>query len=711
MFRRAGGWLTIAAVCAAWACGPDPSPHDRVRAAAAAWDVRILRDSWGVPHVFGRRDADAAFGLAYAHAEDDFATIQGSLLAARGALATRLGRRGAPNDYLVGLLRVHDVAAEGYATQLSPETRALVEGYAAGLQLYAELHPQEVAAGVLPFRGEDVVAGFVHKTPLFFGLHEVLPGLMDDEETQASAERANAAPPVLHGSNAFAVAPSRSGDGRTHLAVNSHQPWEGPVAWYEAHVHSDEGWDMVGGVFPGAPVILHGHNRDLGWAFTVNRPDLIDVYALDTHPNDPDLYRFDGEWRRLERRQLGIRVRLLGPVVWTFERELLWSVHGPVVRGPRGSFGIRYAGWGDARLLEQWYAMNRARSLREWKRAMRMSALPSFNAVYADRRGNIFYVYNALLPRRPAGYDWSGTLPGDTSDTLWSEYLAFDELPQVENPPSGFVQNCNSTPFRSTLGPGNPEPDAWPSRFGIDDPMTNRALRVLELFGADLAITAEEFEAYKFDLRYSRRSELARQWRRLLAAPAPDDALLREALERLAGWDLSTHPDDPAAALAVLTLAPFAAFPARAASVDPSPSELIEALGRTARALRDAHGRLDVPWREVNRLRRGALDLGLGGGPDVLHAVYAGDLEDGRVVADAGDSYVLLVNWDAAGRVRSRSIHPFGSATRDEASPHYADQSQLFAERRLKPVWFDEADIRAHLEREYRPGEELLAAP
>jgi acyl-homoserine-lactone acylase len=138
---------------------------------------------------------------------------------------------------------------------------------------------------------------------------------------------------------------------------------------------------------------------------------------------------------------------------------------------------------------------------------------------------------------------------------------------------------------------------------------------------------------------------------------------------------------------------------------------LAQAFVETVNTLKQTHGRVDVPWSDVNRLQRGDLDLGLGGGPDLLHAVYGEQLDDGRLQGRQGDSYVALVAWDSNGDVHSRSIHQYGSATLDEASPHYADQAPLFVSRQLKTVWLDEADIRAHLEQEYRPGEELTQTP
>jgi acyl-homoserine-lactone acylase len=688
---------------------PERQRLDRFRTAARSHDVRILRDTWGVPHVFGKTDADAAFGLAYAHAEDDFATIQGALLAARGRLASVQGRAGAPNDYMVGLLRVSELVETKYATDLSSDVRKVCEAYAEGLNLYASLHPADVWPYVFPVRGQDVVAGFVHKLPLFFGLDRTLGDLFGAARRAAvSAKGREAAAGVApaadspYGSNAFAVGPARSADGFTRLAVNSHQPWDGPVAWYEVSVKSEEGWDMSGGLFPGTPVILHGFGPHLGWAHTVNKPDLVDVYVLDVNPRNPNQYRFDGEWRDLEARDVAIDVKLLGGFHWTFHREALWSGHGPVVRRPHGTYAIRFAGLGDIRAVEQWFRMNKARSRDEWEAAMRLQAIPMFNTVYADALGNIGYVYNARIPRRAPGYDWSQYLPGDTKETLWTEYLPYDQLPQVWNPASGVVLNSNSSPFASTLGPGNPEPESLPRNAGIEASLTNRARRELELFGQDNAITADAFDRVKFDTRYSASSNVVRRLHTLLEGPPPQDPLAREGLDLLRRWDLGTEVDNPAAALALLTLRPK--DDDQLPAVDRG--ELVLRLEDAARRLSARFGRLDVPFGEVHRLRRGAVDLPVGGGPDTLRAVYARESADGRYVGRAGDSYVLMVAWDRAGRVEARSISPYGSAVGDPRSKHFADQAPLFVRRELKPVWRTEAEVRAHLEREYVPGNE-----
>jgi penicillin amidase/acyl-homoserine-lactone acylase len=699
---RRGRWILLSSVAglaaAAGALHVPPRLDTRgLVPAPGRYDVRILRDTWGVPHVFGRTDPDVAYGLAWAHAEDDFVTIQNSLLATRGELAAVYGRQFAPSDYLVHLLRVWEVVDAGYERDLAPDTRALLEAYADGINHYAATHPQEAIARLYPVRGRDLVAGTVHKTPLFFGLDVLLKELMAEAP---AARGADAGAVAVLGSNAFAVAPRRTADGVTRLLVNSHQPWEGPAAWYEAHLHSDAGWDAAGGLFPGAPVVLHGHNRRLGWAHTVNFPDLVDVYRLDVDPQDPRRYRFDGGWRTLEVRSVPVEVKVWGRLRWTFHRDAEWSVHGPVLRTPRGAMALRIAGTGEVRHLEQWYRMNRARTMAEWQAAMRMAALPMFNTVYADAEGNVAYTYAAALPRRTVGPDWSGILPGDTSSLLWSERLPYERLPAVVNPRSGFVQNCNNTPFQTTEGPGNPDPALLADTPGIETHMTNRALRALELLGGDSSITRQEFEAYKYDVTYAEKSEVARAWRRLLDSPPGDDTGLREALDVLRGWDRRAAADSPAAALALLTLAP-----GHRNEELPDTGTLARRLRTAARDLRAHFGTLAPPLPEVLRLRRGALDLGLDGGPDLLHAFYARPADKGRWDAYAGDSLVMLVEWDAQGRVHSRSIHQFGASTSRADSAHFADQAPLFARHQFKEVWLDESDIRAHLEREYRPGE------
>jgi acyl-homoserine-lactone acylase len=697
---------------------PFPSRESLIPA-AGTYDVRILRDSWGVPHVFGKTDAATAYGLGFAHAEDDYQTIEEALLQARGTAAAVLGQEAAPIDYVVHLLRVQEIVAAEYEKQLSPEVRAVCQGYSDGVNHWAALNPDKVSPGVLPYTPQDIVAGFYFKSPFFFGVDNAVKSLMGkqrpgevskrDPVEAVSATRTWLTDDMPVGSNTFAVSPKRSADGSTMLNINSHQPWDGVVAWYEAHLVSDEGWDIVGGTFPGAPLILHGHNRSLGWAHTVNKPDLVDIYVLDINPENQNQYRFDGEWKDFEVGNAALEVKLWGPISWTFNRETLWCEYGPAIRTDHGVYAVRYAGIGDIRQVEQWYRMGKASTLQEWQEAIRLQGFASFNIGYADKEGNIAYYYNARWPKRNPAYDWQKLLPGDTSETLWTEYEPFDCLPCVVNPESGFVYNCNNTPFECTAADENPRPEAFPARFGIETHMTNRSLRARELFSADDSITYEDFLTYKNDHAYAADSETAQRIQQLLAAPAPDDPLVKEALEVIATWDYGTEAENRAAALALLAVQPNPDGGANGGGVE----KMLDNIRRWAPVLKEHHGRLDPCWQDVCRLERGDLDLGLSGGPDALRAIYCmfmrdGDLfgfEDGDVPGKGGDCHIVIPRWSADGTLSSSSIHQYGAAATVPESPHYADQAPLFARMELKPIWMDEADIRENLEREYRPGE------
>lgn len=681
--------------------------YEALAAPASNYDVEIIRDKFGVPHLYGQRDADVVFGLAYAQAEDDWATMQEIVVAARGNLAQQRGADAAVTDYLVHLLRVWPTTNAGYP-DLPQNIREIAEAYAHGTNLWASEHPDEVWDNVLPVTGEDVIAGFVFKTPFFYGLDGVFKELFEETRSkEISLGPDNAflwteTPKHPIGSNAIAVAPSRSTDGHTRLLINSHQPFAGPVAWYEARLKSEEGLDIAGGVFPGAPVILHGHNRNLGWANTVNKPDLADVYVLDVNPDNPNQYRLDGEWRDMDVSVATIKVKLFGPLEWHAQRDVKYSEHGPVLETEHGVYAVRYAGMGETRQLVQYHSLNRANNLEEWLDAMRLQALPSINYVYGDKDGNIAYIYNAQMPKRIDGWDWQKYLPGDRSELIWSAYHDFDALPRLINPPSGFVFNANNTPFEATDDADDLRPESFPVTMGIETQMTNRGYRGLELLRPDTQISAEEFKDYKFDKTYSKDSELAKLIEVWLAEDFSGEPDMEAAQKLLADFDMSADMDDRNAAVAVL-----AGEPVVWAQIQGTPMpDTIQSLRDTVAHLMEHWGRLDVPWGEVNRIRRGEVDLPLGGGPDLLRAVYARlPQDDGRLVAQGGDTMIYIADWAPDGSLKSESIHQFGSATLDETSPHYADQTPLYATEQFREIPWDREALEAEATRTYKPGQ------
>jgi len=682
---------------------PLPAIDDAMKAHAAS--VEILRDTYGVPHIFGVTDADAAFGLAYAHAEDDWPTLQAVLAAGRGQLGLiHLSVDSLIADYYAFFVRAVETANEGW-DEIDPATRTVLDAYARGITYYAIKHPEEVDTRLLPFTGHDVAAGFAHKLSFMAGVPSVLQALNDGTAEKAGDALASAPTPHderdFPGSNAHAVTASRSADRTSRLNVNSHQPWEGPVTWYEVQVHSDEGWNMTGGLFPGAPFVLHGHNDQLGWALTVNTPDIIDVYALVTDAAHPDAYLYDGKWTPFVRRSHDLKLDL-GPFVVPVSREFLWSVHGPVLTTKRGMFAVRWAGMERSiHATTQWYRMNKARSLDAWKDAMGVQAIPMFHAVYADP-AHAYYLYNALLYRRALGVDYSRVLPGDQSKFVFSEYLTVKELPQVLDPPSGFVQACNSTPWVATAGPGAPDRAAFPPEAGIESNVSNRSYRTLALFGGTEPISRAQFLAMKWDQKYGPESEMVTKLLEPLLSPShhaetPEEA---QAIELLRGWDRTMTSTSVPAAIATVALKSL--LPILRADGDPDIDDPGVALRTAIEWLEDNIGHWEVQLGDVQRLRHGDLDLPIGGGPDVMNAVYT-SRRDRHLVGTQGDSYVLFVEWDAAsGAVRSESIHQYGASNRPGA-PHYSDQAPLFVEHRFKPAWRTRAEIEANLERSYRP--------
>ena len=679
-------------------------------------DIRIARDNFGVPHIFGKTDADVAYGVAYAHAEDDFSTLQEVLAMTRGRAGAMLGEDGAKVDYAAALLDIRATTRRDWP-RLPDDVKKLFTAYAAGLNHYADKHPDEVRlAGLFPVTGEDVVAGFVLRSPFFFGLDSVLGSLTEGTEIgreggPALDKSGKLVPreltpvgtdPADNGSNAMAVAPARSTDGATRLVSNSHQPWTGGVAWYELVVHSDEGWDFAGANFPGSPYPFLGHNKYLGWTNTVNRPDLIDVYKL-VLDDSGENYRFDGAWRPLAEQRIWLKVKF-GPFVLPVPRTIWRSVHGPVVKNEKGAFAIRYAGIDQANMVTQYYRLNKAKSFAEWRAAMAGQGVPATNFIYADAKGNIGLFYNAMFPDRPAGFNWRGVLPGDTSADLWTKTLPFDRVPALVNPRSGYVMNANNTPWVAA-GPGDElDAAAFSPLLGIEDDMTNRAVRLIELFEASGQIDEARLKAIKYDTAYSRRG-YAKAWMdRLLALDTKDDPALARAQELLRAWDWTLDGRGKGDALALMVLRPANGrhYQRRAA---PDPRTVLK---ETVAHLQEHFNGLDPKLGTVLRLRHGEganrVDLPLDGGNDTVRASTLWDEEpDGRLKVRHGDSFIMFVTWDRNGRVRSESIQPFGAATTRPDSPHYNDQAPLFVAHKLKPVLFDPAALKASGARFYRP--------
>ena len=683
------------------------------------YSAEIVRDEFGVPHIYGTTDADVAYGVAIAHSEDDFFTLQDVVAMSRGRYGAIAGTDGAAFDYAYHLLDARGLSEREYP-RLPADTRALFDAYAAGLNQYAAEHPGEVKLGSLfPVDGVDVAAGFALRQPFFFGLNNIIGPLVEGEELRPEygpdiagfpRDPGTFDPPpgprddlpaqggvlpqgeeaALSGSNAFAVAPQKSG-GSTILVSNSHQPWRGGVAWYELVVESGEGWHYAGANFPGSPFPFLGHNEDLGWTNTVNTPDMVDVYQLAMN-EDGTQYRYGGEWRDLETKTVTLPVRF-GPVTLPVRRTIHRSVHGPVIENDKGFFAIRYGGIGNLGQLDAYYRLNKADSLEEFETILARMDIPSTNFIYGDAEGNIAYVYNAAIPDRAEGPNWRGILPGDDPALVWDGPVAYEELPRYVNPASGWLYNANNAPYTAAGAGSDLSPQDFAARLGIELKQTNRSRRAWTLMSEAETLDRETLEAIKYDTGYARQGYIAQMWNELGTLDLSDDAELARARDLLMKWDFKADNIGRADSLALLMIRQF-----MSSSYQKQPwPDMREELQKAVDHLTTHFGRIDPPMGELLRLRQGEVDLPLDGGSDTLRASTLWDVEeDGRLAVRHGDSFIQWVEWEPGQRVTSRSIQPYGAATTRENSPHYADQTTLFVQHRLKPVHFWRDDVLAN---------------
>ncbi len=541
------------------------------------------------------------------------------------------------------------------------------------------------------------MAGFAIQNLLFSGVVSSIQSLEKlEDSSEQSFSNLYEKDDLVTGSNAYAISPSKSSDGSTRLMINSHQPLEGPLAWYEAHIKSEEGLNMMGGLFPGSPFIFVGFNENLGWGFTVNKPDLTDIYKLVINPNDKDQYLLDDVWLNLEKETIELPVKIFGPINWTVKREVKYSMHGPVLEIGEKSYALRFAGMEDIKQVEQWYKLNKANNLKEWINAMRMRSIISFNGIYADKKGNIYFLHNSSSPKRLEGLDWSGIVDGTRSKYIWETFVEFDEIPQILNPSSGWLASTNQDPFKVTDPKDNLKKENYSQTLGLQTRMTNRAYRIKELFMGKDKITEKDFDDFKFDNSYSLDSRSYKYVSEIFGLNFENENL-KKGQTILKNWDLKTDFDNESATLGVCVLSPE--WLAEQAAETPPESE--ESFKTCVEDTLKNYGKLNPKWSERNFMYRGKKKIPVQGGPDVLRAIYGLEQEDGDLKAVGGDGLYIHVSWDKEGNQESKSIHQYGSATQDESSSHFSDQLELYIDEKYKPTFYEDAVLKRNVIKEY----------
>jgi acyl-homoserine-lactone acylase len=652
----------------------------------------ILWDHYGVPHIYATDHVSLFHGYGWAQARAHGDLLLRLIGEARGRSAEYWGPDGLEQDRWYWTWGVPQGGERFYA-EADPEMRRLVDAFAAGINAYAAEHPDRIAdasAVVLPAEGSD--------------MYRVISAILSLFSPARPVREQWAGTP---GSNAWAIAPSKSVSGNALLLANPHLLWSGNMTWFEAHLVAP-GIDVHGASLIGLPVITVGFNDRLGWTHTVNTVDTEDLYELTV---EGAAYRWDGDLREFEADTIVLRVLEAETALRHDTLVVLRSVHGPVIATRDGrALAVRSAGrMTGGRAFDQWWEMGRARDLDQFRDALRMHRISGFTTTYADGDGNILHEYGGVAPERSGGdyAYWSGIVAGDTSATLWTELHPYEVMPRVLNPPAGWVQNANEPVWWATF-PTTLSPTDYPSYFAPLH-MHFRAQRSVRMLDETDPISFDEM----IRLKYSTRLELAdRIVEDLVAAGRGRGGTPERAAEVLEAWDRSTDADSRGAVLfaewvshAFPSHGAAGVFARRWSADEPrttpaglrDPELAASALESAAAAVLERHGALDVPWGEVHRLRRDTIDLpgfGESGGLGTFTVVGYRPVEGGRAVAAGGDSFIAAVEFGQP--VRARTLLVYGNASQP-GSPHRTDQIALFAAKALKPVWRTRAEVERNL--------------
>ena len=662
--------------------------------------IEIVRDEFGVPHIFAQTDAGVAYGLAWVNAEDDFNTIQEAYLAGNAMLSNHIGLKGAPADFISQFIGSNDLIVEKI-DDISKDYMKVVEGYAQGLNAYAKANPDKVLYKKLfPITPKKML--MYSQLQLFISNEGAYwAGRILNNDTQDEYLDQN-----LTGSNVIAMNSSKTKSGETFLAINTHQPLEGPTSWYEVHLNSDEGTNIIGTMYPGTPNVLIGVNEHLGWSHTVNYPDKTDVFKLKM--KNKRKYIVDDMEYDLEKHKAKITIKILG-IPFKINRKYYKSIYGPTLKNKSGYYSIRTPTLFNVRALEQWWKMGKAKNFSEFYDAYKMKQIPGFNVGYADKYDTIFYMSNGILPKRAAGYNWKGIVPGDTMETLWTEYHEIEDLPQVIQPKSGFIYNANHSPFKSTSADENPIEKNYSERMGYETYDNNRSTRLLELIESYDKVSYNDFKDIKYDNSFpSKFSYNFMDINLIDEIELETSHELFEIVNEIQNWNRKTDINSIGAGLyGVLyyQLVYNYADQIRKLSSDEKPVSkeiILSAVSDIKTYLIEHFGKVKITLGEFQKLVRGDKELPIWGLPDVITAMSSRPYKDGKHKVFAGESYIGLVRFTEDGP-EMESIISFGNSD-DPNSDHYTDQMEMYSKFQTKKMTFDKDEIYSKAKSIYNPN-------
>jgi len=663
-------------------------------------NIDIVRDEYGIPHIYAETDAEVSYGLAWVNAEDDFKTIQEAYLAGNAMLSEYIGIEGAPADFISQFIGSKELI-DSKINEISDEYLNIVKGYAEGLNSYAKNNPDKVLYDKL-FPITPKMMLMYSQLQLFISSEGAYwAGKILNNDTQQDYLDQN-----LTGSNVFAMNSSKTSTGETFLAINTHQPLEGPTSWYEVHLNSNEGTNIIGTMYPGTPNILIGVNEFLAWSHTVNYPDKTDVFKL--RMKNKNTYIVDNEEYKLEKLKAKITVKVLGIPI-KINRKYFKSIYGPTLKNKSGYYSIRTPSLFNVRALEQWWRMGKSKNFTEFYSSLKMKSLPGFNIGYADKYDTIFYMSNGIIPKRAEGYNWKGIVPGDTKKTLWNETYDIEDLPQVLQPKSGYVYNTNHSPFKSTSNDENPKEESFDKNMGYETYDNNRSVRLKELIESYDKVSFEDFKTIKYDNSFPEKFSYNFMDINLISEiELNKDHELYDMLREIQSWNRKTDIDSFGAGLYGVfyyQLIYNYADDIRKLSANEQPvSEeiILSALSDTKDYLIKYFEKTKITLGEVQKLVRGDKEIPIWGLPDVITAMSSKPYKNGMVNVFAGESYIGLVRFTDDGPIME-SIISFGNSDNPD-SEHYTDQMEKYSKFQTKKMTFDKNIIYSQAKKIYNPN-------
>ena len=664
--------------------------------------TEILWDTYGIPHVYGV-DAEGAFqAFGWAQMESHGDLILRLYGQARGRAAEYWGENYLESDRWVITMDIPQRATNWYERQ-NKTFRSYLDAFATGINDYAREHPELIddeVEVVLPITGEDILAHVQRGLNFTFVVDpETVMELASQGETSQLTQSKSE---PSKGSNGWAIAPSHSESGNAMLLANPHLPWSDLFLWYEAQITAP-GINAYGATLVGIPVLAIAFNDNLGWTHTVNTFDGWDLYELTL---SEDGYLFDGEVKSFEQKTAELKIKQPDGTMRSQELTIRNSVHGAVIKQEDRAFALRVVGLDRPGVLEQWWDMAKAQNFEQFEAVLKRLQLSMFTIIYADREGHIMHLFNGQVPMRDRGdfADWSDIIPGDTSDTLWTKIHPYEDLPRIVDPTTGWLQNANEPPWTGTL-PSAIDKSDYPAYIAPQF-MDFRPQSSARMLTEDSKISLEEMIEYKHSTRMEIADRLLDDLLPALRQTGSQQAL--EVANVLENWDRQTNADSRGAVLfsAWLDETEFNTLfstpwqpdsPLNTPDGLANPQQAVNTLLAVATQIEQTYGAIDVPWGDVFRLQYGDVDLPANGGwgdLGIFRVVKFLPIEDSpKFQAFDGDSFVAAIEFSQP--VKAMALTTYGNSTQPHSSS--SEQLELFAQKKLRPVWHLLEEVKAHL--------------